>query len=517
MDTGRVNWFSHGRHIRREVTRDQVPGLPLVWRTFGGMTGLVMLANIAGGVVVGLLLIALNADASHHQRMVVGLVGAAYGLAAIAFGAVMGWVLQSRTLRWVARGRTPTRDEARRALRNPLDLAVLTGALWILGAVVIAILAANLDANGSEIFGLSGGLVLAGLTTAGVTYTIAASVGRPLATIALRVYPPTESVFLTLRMRMLLSWLLATGIPLLGIILILASPRGRSHIIGAGLFAAVAALVVGVVAAISLSHSIGARLRALVTALERVGRGDLTIAVEVDDMGELGMLQRGINEMVAGLRERERIQDLFGQHVGPAVAEEAIKSGVSLGGGEQRRVVALFVDIVGSTRLTRSAEPSELVAILNRFFGRVVDAVEAHGGLVNKFEGDAALCVFGAPVALDDPSTCALLAAREIRDRVHGDGEVGIGVGVAAGDVIAGQIGAPSRLEYTVVGDAVNEAARLTELAKRVDGNILASEQTVESAASEEQENWAKGKVLRLRGRDAPTHTYRCPVPAPVD
>ena len=499
------------------MTRDQVPGLPLVWRTFGGMTGLVMLANIAGGVVVGLLLVALNANATYHQRLVVGLVGAAYGVAAVAFGAVMGWVLQSRTLRWVARGRTPTRDEARRALRNPLDLAVLTGALWMLGAVVIAILAANLHADGSQIFGLSGGLVLAGLTTAGVTYTIAASVGRPLATIALRVYPPTESVFLTLRMRMLLSWLLATGIPLLGIILILSSPRGRSHIIGAGLFAAITALVVGIVAAMSLSHSIGSRLRALVTALERVGRGDLTISVDVDDMGELGMLQRGMNEMVAGLRERERIQDLFGQHVGPAVAEEAIRSGVTLGGGEQRQVVALFVDITGSTRLTRDTEPTELIAILNRFFAHVVDAVESHGGLVNKFEGDAALCVFGAPVALDDPTTCALRAARRIRDQVLSDGEVGIGIGVAAGDVIAGQIGAPSRLEYTVIGDAVNEAARLTELAKRVDGNILASEQTVEAAADEEQEHWAKGKVLRLRGRDAPTHTYRCPVPARVD
>ena len=161
------------------MIREQVPGLPLAWRTFGGMTGLVMLANIAGGLVVGLLLVALNANATHHQRLVVGTVGALYGVAAVAFGAVMGWVLQSRTLRWVARGRTPTRDEARRALRNPLDLAVLTGALWMLGAVVIAVLAAALNADGSQIFGLSGGLVLAGLTTAGVTYTIAASVGRP--------------------------------------------------------------------------------------------------------------------------------------------------------------------------------------------------------------------------------------------------------------------------------------------------------------------------------------------------
>ncbi len=512
-----MSWLSRGRAVRAEAAEGHIPGLPLVWRTFGGITSLVVLANVAGGVVVALLLVALNSSATHHQRVVVGLVGAIYGVSAIAVGAVIGFLLQGRTLKWLARGRTPTRHEARRALRNPLDLAIVTGALWLLGAIVMAILASALDADAGKVLGLSGGLVLAGLTTAGVTYTIAAAFGRPVSSIALRVYPPTESVFFTLRMRMLVSWLLASGIPLLGIILILASPKGRSHIVGASLFASVAALIVGVAAASALSRSIGEPLRTMVTALERVGRGDLTISVDVDDVGEIGMLQRGINDMVAGLRERERIQDLFGQHVGPAVAEEAIRSGVTLGNGEHRTVVALFVDIIGSTKLTRRTEPVEFVAILNRFFGRVVDAVESNGGLVNKFEGDAALCIFGAPVELDDPATAALQAAREIRDCVHIDGEVQIGVGVALGSVIAGQIGTPSRLEYTVVGDAVNEAARLTELAKRVDGNILASDATVEASTEEEREHWSKGKVLRLRGRDAPTHTYRSALTASVD
>lgn len=512
-----MSWLSRGRTLRARVAEGSVPGLPLVWRTFGGMTGLVVLANVAGITVVGLLLIALNAHASHHQIVVAGTVGAVYGVCAIAFGAVMGFLLQGRTLKWLALGRTPTREEARRALRNPLDLALLTGALWILGAIVMGVLAAALRASASQIIGLSGGLVLAGLATAGVTYTIAAAVGRPVSAIALRVYPPTESVFFTLQMRMLVIWLLATGIPILGIIMILSSPPDRTHIIGAGLFASVVAILVGAAAAIVIARSIGDRLRTMLTAVERVGRGDLTISVDVDDSGELGMLQRGINDMVAGLRERERIQDLFGQHVGPAVAEEAIRGGITLGGGEERVVVALFVDITGSTRLTRTAEPTEFVAILNRFFERVVTAVEQNGGLVNKFEGDAALCVFGAPVELDDCATPALRAARRIRDQVDLDGEVEIGIGVALGRVVAGQIGTPSRLEYTVIGDAVNEAARLTELAKRVDGHILASEQTVECADEDEQKFWAKGRVLRLRGRDAPTHTYRSPVTADID
>jgi adenylate cyclase len=212
--------------------------------------------------------------------------------------------------------------------------------------------------------------------------------------------------------------------------------------------------------------------------------------------------------MVDGLRERERIQDLFGRHVGSAVAAEAISGGITLR-GEARDVVALFVDITGSTKLTRVTDPVEFVDMLNRFFSVVVEEVEANDGLLNKFEGDAALCVFGAPSHLDDPATAALRAARAIRDRVAEMGELEIGIGVASGPVVAGQIGAASRLEYTIIGDAVNEAARLTDLAKRVDGNILASEAAVEAAAADEREHWVTGRVMRLRGREAPTHTYR--------
>jgi adenylate cyclase len=190
------------------------------------------------------------------------------------------------------------------------------------------------------------------------------------------------------------------------------------------------------------------------------------------------------------------------------VAQQAISGGVTLG-GEARDVVALFVDITGSTRLTREREPVEFVAMLNRFFEVVVEEVESNGGLLNKFEGDAALCIFGAPVELPEPATAALQTARAIRDRVAAMGELEIGIGVAAGPVIAGQIGTASRLEYTIIGDAVNEAARLTDLAKRIEGRILASAVVIEAASPDERANWVRGRVLRLRGREAPTSSYR--------
>jgi adenylate cyclase len=149
-----------------------------------------------------------------------------------------------------------------------------------------------------------------------------------------------------------------------------------------------------------------------------------------------------------------------------------------------------------------------MVGLLNRFFEIVVEAIERDGGLVNKFEGDAALCVFGAPTDHVDPAGAALRAARTICDAVREAGEVDVGVGVACGTVWAGQVGAASRLEYTVIGDPVNEAARLTELAKDHPGRAVASGVTVQAAGDDERAHWVPDREVTLRGRDAPTATW---------
>jgi adenylate cyclase len=153
---------------------------------------------------------------------------------------------------------------------------------------------------------------------------------------------------------------------------------------------------------------------------------------------------------------------------------------------------------------TRS--PGEVVTALNRFFEVVVDVVDAHGGLVNKFEGDAALCIFGAPLKLEDPAAAALAAAREMVRRLKAEvPELDAGVGVSQGLVIAGNIGATQRLEYTVIGDPVNEAARLTEQAKDRPERIVASQRIVDRASSDERTRWTFLEPLTLRGRLEPT------------
>ena len=239
--------------------------------------------------------------------------------------------------------------------------------------------------------------------------------------------------------------------------------------------------------------------------MAQVEAGDTDVAVRVDDGSEIGLLQAGFNRMVAGLRERDQVRDLFGRHVGEEVAASALGRGHELG-GELRDASVLFVDVVGSTSFAASRDPHDVVETLNRFFSIVVDVVTLHGGWVNKFEGDAALCAFGAPTEHPDASTAALVAARELGRRLHLELDgLDAALGVSAGMVVAGNIGAARRYEYTVVGDPVNEAARLTELAKTRPGRLLASEEILRRASEHEAARWKLGEQVLLRGRPEPT------------
>src|SRR5258705_6948845 len=213
--------------------------------------------------------------------------------------------------------------------------------------------------------------------------------------------------------------------------------------------------------------------------------------------------------MVRDPAERRRLRALLGGYVVEAVPGRALDRGTELG-GQDRDVAVLFVDLVGSTQLAATRPPAEVVSLLNEFFRVVVDTVGRHGGFVNKFQGDAALAIFGAPIEHPDASGGALAAARTLHDEllpVLGSAEFGIGV--SAGRAIAGHIGAQARFEYTVIGDPVNEAARLTELAKLETGHVLASAIAATGGLDAEARGWDVGEGVSLRGRNAPTQLAR--------
>ena len=484
------------------------PGqLPFVLRTLLGSAVLGIGANVVGAAVVSLLVYAVGATGTRHQSLVLLSWTAFVAAGSVIVGTTTSFFMQKRTLRWILRAEIPSELDARRAVRRPLHMAIVAAVIWGVDDVIICTVAGWIGVAAHAIVGLASGILLAGLSSSGITYLLLGRVAAPIIRMALAAYPPGTTPVVSVRARLLLIWALTTAVPVLGIVMILLAPPRAPHIRGAAVVTAVIALWVGALATALAARAIGTPLRGLVGVLEEVGRGELDTHVQVDDPGEIGLLQNGVNEMLAGLRERDRVQDLFGRHVGPAVAEEALRSGVTLA-GETRTVVALFVDIAGSTQLTLTKEPAEFVAMLNRFFEVVVSEVERNGGLVNKFEGDGALCLFGAPVTLIDAEASALRAARGIRDRVAAGGEVSVGIGVASGPVVAGQVGAQSRLEYTVVGDAVNEASRLTEAAKTVPGCVLASADVIARSSPVEREHWNESVELTLRGRERPTRTY---------
>jgi adenylate cyclase len=307
------------------------------------------------------------------------------------------------------------------------------------------------------------------------------------------------------------TWAISTGVPILGVVLIAAGvvlgilPNDSEQLRLSTMIICGVALFVGVQAMFLVARSIADPVKSVRLGIDRVAAGDLTVEVPVYDASEVGLLQSGFNDMVAGLRERERVRDLFGRHVGEDVAEQALLMGTELG-GEMRDVAVIFVDVIGSTEMAVSKPPAEVVETLNRFFAVVIDAIGRYGGSVNKFEGDAALCIFGAPIAREDAAGDALAAARRMAFGLARDlPELGVGIGISSGPVVAGNVGAASRHEYTVIGDPVNEAARLTEIAKSVEGGVVASGTVLAQAREEEAQHWSLGEQVVVRGRTEPT------------
>jgi adenylate cyclase len=417
-----------------------------------------------------------------------------------------------RMRRWMAEGRPPTREERTAVMRLPVLFARMTLVRWLIAVPLFAVP----DLFASHEFAIEEAVTtaLAGLSTSAAVYLTSEWQLRPAFALALDRSAPPEARSLGIGPRLVLTWVLCSGVPILMVALI---PVGRQvddpkDLIAPIWFAAGAAMLAGFIATKLATAAVARPVRQLRRAIDAVTEGDLDVSVPVDDGSEIGRLQAGFNGMVAGLREREQLRDLYGRQVGADVAREAIERGIALG-GETREVSALFVDVVGSTQLAHRESPERVVALLNRFFDAVVHSVHGHGGLVNKFEGDAALCVFGAPVPQEDHAARALACARELRARIDElDGGLDAAIGVSCGTVVAGHVGAEARFEYTVVGDPVNEAARLTELAKQHDERLLACGDTVDAAGAEEAARWALDGEVTLRGRSCPT---RIAVPAP--
>jgi class 3 adenylate cyclase len=250
-------------------------------------------------------------------------------------------------------------------------------------------------------------------------------------------------------------------------------------------------------------------VRDLAAGAERVAAGDFGQRLPVVQDDDLGVLAASFNRMQAGLAERQRLQSAFGTYVDPGLAARLLQQGDDIFTGERREVTVMFVDIRDFTPFAEANTAEDTVARLNALFEIVVPAVVDAGGHVNKFLGDGALAVFGAPNDLADHADAAVGAAALVHGLVaeRFGGSLRIGIGINTGSVIAGTIGGAGKLEFTLIGDTVNVAARVEQLTKTTGDSILLTQQTVDALVNHPPGLEERGHHV-LKGKSAAVQVF---------
>jgi class 3 adenylate cyclase len=289
-------------------------------------------------------------------------------------------------------------------------------------------------------------------------------------------------------------------------------------VLGRGSEGPVVALVIG--CALTLGFGVPITVGAVVSpslrpigdlarATERVAAGDYSQRLPVVQDDDLGALAGSFNRMQAGLVERQRLQAAFGTYVDPALASRLLEQGDDVFTGERREVTVMFVDVRDFTPFAEANTAEDTVARLNALFEIVVPAVVDAGGHVNKFLGDGALAVFGAPNDLADHADAAVSAAVQIQRLVaeRFGGALRIGIGINTGVVIAGTIGGAGELEFTLIGDTVNVAARVEQYTKATGDAILLTQHTVDALNGRSPELIDRGSHA-LKGKSAAVQLF---------
>ncbi|OGR66569.1 MAG: hypothetical protein A2X31_04420 [Elusimicrobia bacterium GWB2_63_22] len=259
-------------------------------------------------------------------------------------------------------------------------------------------------------------------------------------------------------------------------------------------------------------------LPVLAKAAREVGEGRLDMQIRFTMKDEIGQLTEAFNQMIVSLREKEMIRSTFGRYMSKEVVDGFLNGKVSLelGGGELKEMTVLMSDIRGFTEFSEKLPPQEVVNLLNRYFTEMVQAIGANGGTVDKFIGDAILAVFGWPLSRQEHEKLAVAAALDMKARLavlnaalvkEGRKPIAIGIAIHSGKAVAGNIGSQEKVQYTIIGDAVNVASRM-ESANKDYGTDLIVSQPVYLATGDHYEFRDIGEKP-IRGRTEPVHIYQ--------
>ena len=295
------------------------------------------------------------------------------------------------------------------------------------------------------------------------------------------------------------------------------------------LLISLAALAVATFAALWIARGVSQPVQQLAEHTKHVAAGDYTRRIDLPRADELGQLATAFNQMTAGLAERDRVRDLLGKVVSPEIATQLLNSDLKLG-GEEREVTILFCDLRDFTGMSEQMNPTDVLALLNRYLDRMSTIIERHGGVIDKYIGDAIMALFGAPITDTGAAGKAIAAAREMAQALEvlnrelvaeGRPVLAFGIGINTARVVAGNMGSKTRLNYTVIGDGVNLASRLEALTKEpvYATPIIISEATLRASpnpppARELGEVKVKGKAeavkifaLEAKGQSRPPYS----------
>ena len=484
------------------------------------VTGLIVMTNLIGTiavVLVALFVVPKPAVSDTAQlRLDNTLLAVVYFLLALLAGVWVGTQRLFRVRDWLHEERPANLDEMRRVLRAPMHLFALQVSLWMAGAVLFGIFNGLYSAGLGVRIGVA--VAATGLVTASFAYLLTELVLRPAAARALARGLPQRLIVPGVATKSVLAWVLGTGIQLFAIVAIgvlalahdssvNAHPRtgvtqlGVAMVVLGGI-----GLVVGLLAVVAVARTTATPLDSVRRALEQVQNGDLDVRVPVYDGTQIGQLQLGFNEMVSGLQERERIREAFGAYVDPDVAERILDEDMQLD-GEEVEVTVMFIDIRDFTGFAERTDPKKVVQALNHLFEQMVRIIHDHEGWVDKFVGDGLLAVFGAPRRMPDHADRALTTALEIAEKVESDQGLEFGIGLNSGRVLAGNVGGAGRLEFSVIGDPVNVAARV-EAATRMTGDQILLAQRTKELLSDDHPPLTERPDVQLKGKREEVRLY---------
>jgi adenylate cyclase len=424
--------------------------------------------------------------------------------------------------------------EARRKILNlPFMAAFVALINWSMASVIMSgynfietVSMETFAASSFQALGVFVGVIISGIITAAIVFFVVEIQARKTWP---HFFPQGDlsktqgALQMKLRTRMFIVFMLVSFVPMI-LMAILSYNKARLMLVmnpedviqslfHLTAFLLIAALVVTVILSYLVSSSIIGPVKSMERAMIKVRNGDLTASARVAANDELGILAESFNQMIEGLRDRDRIKETFGRFVTPEIAQ-AILENPPVPGGENTEVSILFSDVRNYTTICEQLSPEDVIALLNDYFSYMVQAVEKHHGLVYQFVGDGIMAVFGAPVKLTGHANCAVRSALEMMDALDrfnteirsGLPPIRIGIGINTGPVVAGIIGTQQRMEYRVVGDSVNLAARIEALNKEFHTDVLISHSTVDQLKN--HFNLKAFQPVKVKGKEDYVQVY---------